>query len=505
MHIDRTKAEDAILIFLMVFSPMFFGGVHVWVYSIVALLSLALFDIHFLFRASPAPFSEDSQKDPQVFRPRVFIRPESIAIILFLVICAMYIVPLPTGVINVISPKITEFRETYAFNLPDRQTLSVYPRATINYLIKLASFVMIYLVVLSKITGGRYSEEVSRPRSVYPAFIMFGALAGALSILFHSFVDFNLHIPGNTLFFTLMLTIIAALGEGKNKVNYIFLNKLVNAIVIIGFCTALFGIIQWFSWNGKMFWIVKKPGSNFGPFVCYNNFAGFMEMTSFMTIALFYSGIFTSPLRHMKKFKDKVIWFSSSEANKTVLYLFASVVMVGSLFLSKSRGGIISFALAFLVFAAVCVAISPRTRKTKLFIVAFFVLGLFVSMIFWLGPDVTISRFRQLGIMIRHIKEGRESFYLLRPLMWIDTVKIIRHFPLVGAGFGGYSNIFIIERSFSANWGFLLYAHQDYLHLLAEMGAVGAVFLTAFIAWYIKKFRNCLKRLRAGAENLEKY
>jgi O-antigen ligase len=415
-------------------------------------------------------------------------------------------VPLPVGIINAISPKMTELREIYSFNMPDRQTLSVYPRATINYLIKLTSFVMIYFVVLSKITGNGDVEEVSRPRSVYPAFIMFGALAGVLSILFHSFVDFNLHIPGNTLYFTLLLTIIAALGGKKDKVNYVFLNKLVNAMVIIGFCVALFGIIQWFGWNGKMFWIVKKPGSNFGPFVCYNNFAGFMEMTSFMAIALFYSGIFTSPLRHMKKLKDKFIWFSSAEANKTVLYLFASVVMVGSLFLSKSRGGIISFALAFLVFAAVCVAISPRTRKAKLFIAAFFVLGLFISMILWLGPDVTITRFRQLGVMMQHIREGRVgSVYLLRPFMWMDTLKIIGHFPMVGAGLGGYANIFIIERSFSANWGFLLYAHQDYLHLLAEMGSVGAVFLTAFIVWYIGKFRNCLKRLSAGAENLEKY
>jgi hypothetical protein len=507
MRRDRTKTEDAILIFLMVFSPMFFGGVNTWVYSITALLALALFDIHFLFGSSSCPvFSQaDLEKDPRVFRGPVFKKPESIAIILFFAVCLMYIVPLPEGVINVISPKLAELRGTYAFSSSGWQALSVYPRATMNYLIKLASFVMVYFVVFSKLTSGRHSGETSRPRSVYPAFIMFGAIAGVLSILFHSFVDFNLHIPGNTLYFTLLLTVIAALGGKKDKLNYIFLNKLVNSMVVIGFCVALFGIIQWFGWNGKMFWLVKKPGNNFGPFVCYNNFAGFMEMTSFMAISLFYSGIFTSPLRNMKRYKDKILWFSSPEANKTVLYLFASVIMVGSLFLSKSRGGIISFALAFAAFAAVCVAISPRTRKAKLLIVAVLVLGLFAGMIIWLGPEVTISRFRQLGVMMQHIREGRGSVYLLRPFMWRDTIKIIGHFPLVGAGFGGYSNIFIIERSFPARWGFLVYAHQDYLHLLAEMGAVGAVFLTAFIAWYIKKFRCCLKRLHTGAENLEKY
>lgn len=481
----------------MIFSPMVFAGVHVWAYSVAALFSLALFDIRFLSRGS---LETAKAEDASIFK-----RKESIAVLLFLVLSLLYMLPLPREIVKFLSPKIVALRDTYAFEAPLWQTLSVYPRATLSYIIKLAGYICVYFVVLSKITSPPENPPESRPRSVYPAFIMFGALAGVLSILFHSFVDFNLHIPGNTLYFTLLLTIIAALGRKGSEVDYGFLNKMVNAIVMIGFFIALFGIIQRFSWNGKMFWVVAKPGSNFGPFVCYNNFAGFMEMTSFMSIALFYSGIFTSPLRHMKKLKDKVVWFSSAEANQTVLYLFASIVMTAALFLSSSRGGIISFALAFIIFAAVCVAVGPRSRKAKLAISGIVVLCLFVGMILWVGPENTIRRFKKLPEMFQYVVEGRKSFLVLRPLMWIDTLKVIWHFPLVGAGLGTYSNIFIIERTFPANWGFLIYAHQDYLHLLAEMGTIGAGYLILFFIWYIRRFRECLKRLRTGAENLEKY
>lgn len=207
----------------------------------------------------------------------------------------------------------------------------------------------------------------------------------------------------------------------------------------------------------------------------------------------------------MKKFKDKIVWFSSPEANKTILYLFASVVMSSALFLSASRGGIISFTLAFIIFAVICVAVGPRSRRSKLAISGVVVLCLFIGMIIWVGPENTIRRFQNLQVMFRDIMEGRESAHLLRPLMWIDTLKIIGHFPLMGAGLGVYSNIFIIERTFPADWGFLVYAHQDYLHLLAEMGAVGALYLVMFLVWYFRRFRECLKRLHTGAENLEKY
>jgi O-antigen ligase len=561
MKLSRAATEDALLIVLLVFAPFAFASVHTWSWCVIAILSLVIFDIHFLSNPSlrGAEASNPSLRGAEATHPslrgaegdeaisilKVLKLPTSIAILAFLAVCLLYIVPLPESIVSRLSPRASGLRATYMFSAPTWQTLSIYPRATISYLIKLTSYIMVYFVVVSKIKYIRHCEEPNLhirhceepnlhirhceepeatkqsknkypirqepiPRSIHPAFIMFGAICGVLSILFHAFVDFNMQIPADALYFTVLLAIITGISGSNSKtknqypiINYRFLNKLVSSIVIIGFSVALFGIIQNFSWNGKMFWLVAKPGSNFGPFVCYNNFAGFMEMTSFMAIALFYSGIFTSPLRYMRRFKDKVVWFSSEAANKTILYLFISIVMAGALFICLSRGGIISFALAFMVFTFVCVVIGPRSRKTKLFILALIVLGLFVAMIIWLGPEATIARFKNLRLIWEAIKAKQESYIVLRILMWIDTIKLIGDFPLVGAGFGAYSNIFVLYRDFPVGWGFLVYAHQDYLHLLAETGAVGASFLVLFLVWYFRRFAECVRRLRVGARHLE--
>ena len=46
--------------------------------------------------------------------------------------------------------------------------------------------------------------------SLFISGVALGSMAGIVAILFHSFVDFNLHIPANALFFTLLCAIVAA-------------------------------------------------------------------------------------------------------------------------------------------------------------------------------------------------------------------------------------------------------------------------------------------------------
>ena len=46
--------------------------------------------------------------------------------------------------------------------------------------------------------------------SIFIRGVTLGSMAGIVAILFHSFVDFNLHIPANALFFTLLCAIVAA-------------------------------------------------------------------------------------------------------------------------------------------------------------------------------------------------------------------------------------------------------------------------------------------------------
>lgn len=527
MRFTRDNITDFLLIALLFFAPFAFASVHTWAYCTIAVVSLIIFDLHFLKSGK----RREARGESTTLKPNIFLRPESIAILFFLLINLAYIIPFSKEVISFLSPKTFQIRQTYTLGSDLLQTLSLYPNATIGYLVKLVSFMLIYFTVLSKIvTPPEQRQRV--PRSIQPTFLMFGAIVGVLSILFHSFVDFNLHMPANALYFTVLLTITASLrspslrrskasslrgllrsqqGEAEDaaisrstaNLNYVFLNKLINSIITIGFIVAVFSILQWFSAKGKIFWIIDKPGTHFGPYVCYNHFAGFMEMTAFLAIASFYSGIFLSPLRHLKRLKDKIVWFSSSSANQILLYLFVSIVMVTALFLSSSRGGIISFLIALIIFSVTCVAIGPRSRKKKLVISAVLVLTLFIAMIVWVGPENTMNRFVSLKINIEKMVLGTKDIIMLRPCIWIDTYKVIKEFHIFGTGMGTYQYVFPKYQTFPLKWGFLEYAHQDYLHLLAEMGAAGGAFLLAFLIWYFRRFRECIRRLKSGAQHLE--
>ncbi|MFC1570827.1 hypothetical protein ACFL4E_03490, partial [Candidatus Omnitrophota bacterium] len=46
--VTRTSIEDGLLVGLLVFAPLALGSVHVWVYCVIAIISLILFNLHFL-------------------------------------------------------------------------------------------------------------------------------------------------------------------------------------------------------------------------------------------------------------------------------------------------------------------------------------------------------------------------------------------------------------------------------------------------------------------------
>jgi O-antigen ligase len=60
-----------------------------------------------------------------------------------------------------------------------------------------------------------------KSRTLVVRALSLGSMAGIVAILFHSFVDFNLHIPANALFFTVLCALVAAPekieAQGKRK------------------------------------------------------------------------------------------------------------------------------------------------------------------------------------------------------------------------------------------------------------------------------------------------
>gem|GEM_PF-3899881 len=61
-------------------------------------------------------------------------------------------------------------------------------------------------------------------------------------------------------------------------------------LVSLGFVVALFAIAQHYTFNGKLYWFVPLPQSSepFGPFVDRDHFAGFVELTAPLGLAMLF-------------------------------------------------------------------------------------------------------------------------------------------------------------------------------------------------------------------------
>ena len=163
-------------------------------------------------------------------------------------------------------------------------------------------------------------------------------------------------------------------------------------LLFLGFVVALFGILQFFSFNGKIYWFreIRYGGNVFGPYVNRNHFAGLMELIIPFGLA---------------------VWFLRAvPRDKLFLVVLFTTVPVGALVLSASRGGILSFVFQFCLLVLL-IRIRKAHRKWLLVAAgAVMLVGMFVT---WLGYERALGRFGQLW--------GQDFSETLRARMLGDT------------------------------------------------------------------------------------
>src|SRR5205085_8239806 len=64
------------------------------------------------------------------------------------------------------------------------------------------------------------------------------------------------------------------------------LGMLVNLLVAYGLALAVFALVQYFTFEGKIYWVRPTPFTAFGPFPNRNHYAGYMEMLAPLPFAL---------------------------------------------------------------------------------------------------------------------------------------------------------------------------------------------------------------------------
>src|SRR5271155_1270446 len=231
------------------------------------------------------------------------------------------------------------------------------------------------------------------------------------------------------------------------------LNSLAWLLMFLCFGVSLFGIVQRFTSDGTIYWFQKLTlgGDPFGPFVNRNHFAGFAELTVPVGLAL--------------------MIFRGLRRDTFPLASLLTIVPVGALILSGSRGGIVGFGFELVVLALMVRARkrSPEApRLAALALVGFAA----IALIGWLGTSKVIERFSTL--------HSGDVSLARRATMVRGAVHVFLAHPVAGCGLG--SLVAVYPRFETFYDGLVVdHVHNDYMELLAEMGLVGGLFGGAFL------------------------
>ena len=234
--------------------------------------------------------------------------------------------------------------------------------------------------------------------------------------------------------------------------------------MIFGFLISIFGILQHLTFNGKLYWFreMHYGGIPFGPYVNRNHFAGFVELI--LPLALV-------PLVLGRVRRER--WL--------VIGLFA-VLPIGALFLSASRGGIVSFGVELALLALVMI---QRRTMGKQLLAGAAVLLVAVLLVTWLGVGQLLQRFSSF--------QSLEATVGKRASMRRDTWQIFLHHPIAGTGLGTLQIVYPPHESLY-DGKIVNHTHNDYLEALAETGLLGgfccAWFLGALLSESLKRLRQ---------------
>jgi O-antigen ligase len=233
-------------------------------------------------------------------------------------------------------------------------------------------------------------------------------------------------------------------------------------ILAVAAWQAVWGVAQFFEGGEDAFAHGIYPNRN--------HFAGFLEMA--LPFAIGYGAVVFG----RRKWHRGI---STADAFRAGIGFTVAALIFTGIVCSLSRMGLASSGCSLVVMAAL--ALTGRVRRGRVWAaVALLVLVLVIGLLV-VAPTQLILRFSDVS------SENRIN-------VWHDTLRLIAAYPVFGCGLGGYISAF--ERFKTSGFDFAQdYAHNDYLHYLSELGAVGfligAIFLTLI----------GLRSLRAGVRH----
>lgn len=236
---------------------------------------------------------------------------------------------------------------------------------------------------------------------------------------------------------------------------------LVALILLLAVIQVGVGLVQFSQQNNFMlFPFVRRPDYGWrasGFYGCPNHLAGFLELAAVFAISL-------------------ACW-ARWPAWLKLLAGWVALVCIAGQFTTGSRGGYLSLAAALGTFALLSVTAVRRAVPYRFWLVtALVVVGAAATF----AGLVYVTKTEQIGQRIRNIPDTKN----MRVELWKGAFQQFRLAPLTGTGAGTYRYYGRLFRPPSIGHD-PIYVHNDYLHLLAEYGALGVIGMLLFLGAHV--------------------
>ena len=181
-----------------------------------------------------------------------------------------------------------------------------------------------------------------------------------------------------------------------------------------------------------------------------------------------------------------------------------TMIIGTALLLTFCRGAIVSAALGIAILFFIKknkINIETNYYRKKRFL-------LFACCIIIVSTSIYIFINKPTSLATNHFADKiiKQLYYIIergdneRFIRWKDTFNMIRFNPVNGVGLGNYSNIYPLFKT--GNWtNITIYAHNEYLHMLAETGLIG---LLGFGGFLIFAFIRSIKKITGAQREDEK-
>ena len=335
-----------------------------------------------------------------------------------------------------------------------------------TFVLEAGSALLTLLWLYRQILGGELSIELN------PLFLPMAAFGGLilLQIVFGATAYRHDTIAGALLYGAYgMLCFVS----GQTLLRSSQARTIAAILALYGFAIAALALLQGIAPNGKLYWL-RQPSAGgwiYGPYVNHNHYAGLMELMVPVPLIL--------SLTRLVGEKERIAAG------------IAAAIMVGTVFLSGSRGGMVAILGELLLLVVILlrqnVALIRKKKGIRLAVsIAAFAIVL-VSMLTWLGGKDLTARVASISTETHTELSGGMRLSIDR-----DAIQVFRHKPILGWGLGAFPIIYPQFRSFYTNF-FVNAAHNDYLQLLCEVGLLGF----ATMVWFVTQlFRSALPKIR---------